>query len=111
MVEIKKQAEFLKTKEAAEIRRTTEEDVRKRLDEERQLIEDHKKKREIEKVKEDANKQLNLRERVDARLKRHKEAHSADLLKLHFERGRRRDLEKKELRRRQADNEREREAK
>jgi len=50
---------------------------------------------------------LNLRERVDARLKRHKEAHSADLLKLHFERGRRRDLEKKELRRRQADNERE----
>ncbi len=56
MVENKKQAEFLKTKEAAEIRRKTEKDVRKRLDEERQLIEDHKKKREIEKAKEDANK-------------------------------------------------------
>lgn len=48
---------------------------------------------------------------MDARLKRHQEAHSADLLKLHFEQERRRALEEKDLKRKQAELETKRENK
>ena len=54
---------------------------------------------------------LKLQARIDARLGSYQEAHSADLLKLHFEQKKRRALEEKELKRRQADRETESAAK
>lgn len=42
---------------------------------------------------------------MDAHLKRHQEAHSADLLKLHFEKERRLDLQGKDLKRKEAEQE------
>ena len=54
-------------------------------------------KQNIEEAKKVADEKLKLQDRVDARLRRHQEAHSADLLKPHFKKERRLDLQEKVL--------------